>query len=554
MADAHVVTPAPFNEAVRTYAPGSVEAASVEARLVTLSDANTEIPMIIDGKPVMTAERHQLRAPHRHQMMLGEFAGGGTREVDAAIAAALRAQPAWASTPYHQRAAVFLRAASLLAGPWRDTVNAATMLGQGKTVQQAEIDAACELIDFWRFNVHFGDQVLANQPISDPAAWNRLQYRALEGFVFAVTPFNFTSIAGNLPTSAALMGNVVVWKPAAQTLLVCHFLMELLRQAGLPDGVINMVAGKPAPISEQVLSHRDLAGIHFTGSTGVFQGMWKRVGNNIANYRTYPRLVGETGGKDFVIAHESADQRALVTALVRGAFEYQGQKCSAASRAYVPRSMWRRIKAELADQVESIAMGDVADFRNFMGAVINEAAFKKHRGAIAYARNHSSGSIVAGGHTDSSEGWFVRPTVVETSDPSFRLMEEELFGPILTVYPYPDREWEKTLDLLDATSPYALTGAVFARDRDAVATAEARLVNAAGNFYINDKPTGAVVGQQPFGGARASGTNDKAGSYLNLLRWVSPRTIKETYVPPTDYRHPYMGNDGADGAEGRRRS
>ncbi|HEV1996538.1 MAG TPA: L-glutamate gamma-semialdehyde dehydrogenase [Candidatus Dormibacteraeota bacterium] len=543
MADAHVVTPTPINEPVRAYAPGSPGRDLVKARLAALSDAVTEIPMVIGGKPVMTAERQQLHAPHRHELVIGEFAGGSSKEVDAAIAAALRARPAWATTPYRERAAIFLRAAALLAGPWRDTVNAATMLGQSKTVQQAEIDSACELIDFWRFNVHFGDQILAQQPMSDPTAWNRLEYRALEGFVFAITPFNFTSIAGNLPTAPALMGNVVVWKPAAQTMLVCHFLMEVLRQAGLPDGVINMVAGKPAPISEQLLSHRDLAGVHFTGSTGVFQSMWKKVGNSIANYRTYPRLVGETGGKDFVIAHESADEQALVTALVRGAFEYQGQKCSAASRAYVPRAMWERIKGELTGQVESIRMGDPADFRNFMGAVINEAAFKKHRGAIAYAKNNSKSSIVAGGRTDSSEGWFVRPTVVETSDPGFRLMEEELFGPVLTVYPYPDREWDKTLDIVDRTSPYALTGAVFARDRDAVASADARLVNAAGNFYINDKPTGAVVGQQPFGGARGSGTNDKAGSHLNLLRWVSARTVKETYVPATDYRHPYMSED-----------
>ena len=540
MADAHVSTPTPANEPVRTYAPGTADRASVKARLATLSDAVTEIPMVIGGKPVTTSERHQVRAPHRHELVVGEFSGGGVKEVDAAIKAALAARQEWAATPYRERAAVFLRAAAMLAGPWRDTINAATMLGQSKTVQQAEIDAACELIDFWRFNVHYGDQVLAQQPMSDPTAWNRLEYRPLEGFVFAVTPFNFTSIAGNLPTAPAIMGNVVVWKPAAQTMLVCHFLMQVLQQAGLPDGVINMVAGNPVPIGDQVLAHRDLAGVHFTGSTGVFHSMWRKVGNNIGNYRTYPRLVGETGGKDFVIAHESADETALVTALIRGAFEYQGQKCSAASRAYIPRSMWKRIKPALTEQVDGIAMGDVADFRNFMGAVINEAAFKKHRSAIAYAKGNSKSAIVAGGRTDGGDGWFVRPTVVETTDPSFRLLEEELFGPILTVYPYPDREWDKTLDLVDSTSPYALTGAVFARDRAAVATADARLVNAAGNFYVNDKPTGAVVGQQPFGGARASGTNDKAGSYLNLLRWASPRTVKETYVAPTDYRHPYM--------------
>jgi 1-pyrroline-5-carboxylate dehydrogenase len=543
MADAHVTFPIPVNEPVRTYAPGSAERVSIQARLAELADAGTEIPMVIGGKPVMTADRRQIHPPHRHELVVGEYARGGRAEVQAAIDAALAVRPAWAATPYQDRAAVFMRAAALLAGPFRDSVNAATMLGQGKTVQQAEIDAACELIDFWRFNVHYGDQVLAQQPISDPTAWNRLEYRGLEGFIFAVAPFNFTSIAGNLPTAPALMGNVVVFKPSPESLLACHFLMQALRLGGLPDGVINMVAGDAAKIADQVLAHPSLAGVHFTGSTGVFQSIWRKVGNNVARYRTYPRLVGETGGKDFVVAHESADEAGLMTALLRGAFEYQGQKCSAASRAYVPRSMWKRIKQDFVDQVESIPMGDVANFRNFMGAVINEEAFKRHRAAIAYAKGNGKSSVVAGGRTDDSEGWFVRPTVVETSDPRFKLLEEELFGPILTVYPYPDREFEKTLDLVDSTSPYALTGAVFARDREAVITASNRLVNAAGNFYVNDKPTGAVVGQQPFGGARASGTNDKAGSHLNLVRWVSPRTVKETYVPPTDYRHPYMAEE-----------
>ena len=543
MADAHVTTPPPHNEPVRTYAPGSPERASVRARLAELSDAVTEIPMVIAGKPVMTGTRVTLTAPHRHELVVGEYSLGGKEEIASAINGALAARPAWAATPFRERAAVFLRAAALLAGPYRDTVNAATMLGQSKTVQQAEIDSACELIDFWRFNVHFADGILAQQPISDPAAWNRLEYRPLEGFVFAVTPFNFTSIALNLPTAPALMGNVVVFKPSKESLLACHFLMEVLRVAGLPDGVINMVSGDPAKIGDQVLAHPDLAGVHFTGSTGVFQSIWKKVGAGVAGYRTYPRLVGETGGKDFIVAHESADEAALVTAMIRGAFEYQGQKCSAASRAYVPKSMWKRIKHDLIEQVEGIRMGDVADFGNFMGAVISESAFKKHRSAIEFARKSADGEVVAGGRTDATRGWFVRPTVIETGNPAFRLLGEELFGPILTVYPYPDREYQKTLDLVDATSPYALTGAVFARDRAAVQAAADRLVNAAGNFYVNDKPTGAVVGQQPFGGARASGTNDKAGSPLNLLRWVSPRTVKETYVAPTEYRHPYMADD-----------
>jgi 1-pyrroline-5-carboxylate dehydrogenase len=522
------------------------ERASIRARLAELTDAATEIPMVIGGKPVMSASLRQIMAPHRHELVVGRHATGGVKETQAAIDAALAARPGWAATPYQDRAAIFLRAAALLAGPWRDTINAAAMLDQSKTVHQAEIDSACELIDFWRFNVHYGDEILAQQPLSDPGAWNRLEYRGLEGFVFAVTPFNFTSIALNLPTAPALMGNTVVFKPSRETLLVCHFLMEVLRIAGLPDGVINMIAGDSVQISAQVLADPNLAGINFTGSTGVFQSLWKTVGKNIAKYRTYPRLVGETGGKDFILAHTSADEAALTTAMIRGAFEYQGQKCSAPSRAYVPQSIWKRIKGDLAEQVEGIPMGDVADFGNFMGAVINEEAFKKHKGAIAYARNNGKSTIVAGGRTDSRRGWFVRPTIIETTDPGFRLMEEELFGPILTIYAYPDREFEKTLDIVDRTSPYALTGAIFARDRGAVMRAAERLVNAAGNFYVNDKPTGAVVGQQPFGGARASGTNDKAGSPLNLLRWTSARTVKETYLPPTDYRYPFMAGDEAD--------
>ncbi len=417
------------------------------------------------------------------------------------------------------------------------------MLGQSKTAHQAEIDAACELIDFWRYNAHFGDQLLRQQPSNDPTAWNRLEYRPLEGFVFAVSPFNFTSIAGNLPTAPMLMGNTVVFKPATQTLLACHFLMEILVEAGMPPGVINLVSGNPADISAKVLGHPDLAGIHFTGSTEVFQGMWREVGQHVDRYRTYPRLVGETGGKDFVFAHESADADALRTALVRGAFEYQGQKCSAASRAYVPQSIWKSIKGDLVDIVDSLPQGDVADFGNFMGAVIDGRAYANHMKAIDYAKKSDTAKVVAGGKGDDKVGWFIRPTVIETTDPDFKLMKEELFGPILTVYPYPDGKYQETLELADRTSPYGLTGAIFARDRDAIRRASETLVNAAGNFYINDKPTGAVVGLQPFGGARASGTNDKAGSFLNLIRWVSPRVIKETYVPATDHRYSYMDPD-----------
>ena len=543
MADSITRVPVPVNEPVRNYGPGSAEKVTLKARLAELSDARTEVPMVIGGKRAKGTERRLLRSPHRKELVIAQYAYGGTRDVTAAINAALKARQAWAAAPFADRAGVFLRAAALLAGPWRDTINAATMLGQSKTVHQAEIDAACELIDFLRYNVAYAERIYEQQPTNDATAWNHMEYRPLEGFVFAVPPFNFTSIVGNLPTSAALMGNVVVFKPSTQTMLVAHFLVELLEAAGLPPGVINLVAGDAGEIAGQVLSHRELAGIHFTGSTAVFQGMWKTVAQNLEKYRTYPRLVGETGGKDFIFAHESADVDALRTALVRGAFEYQGQKCSACSRAYVPQSMWKRLKPDITDQVEHIEQGDVADFRNFMGAVIDGRAFKTHKSAIDYANRSNTATIVAGGRTDDREGWFVRPTIIETTDPNFRWMREELFGPILTVYPYPDGKFEETLEVCDNTSPYGLTGAIFAQDRYAIRTASDRLVNAAGNFYINDKPTGAVVGLQPFGGARASGTNDKAGSYLNLLRWTSARTVKETLVPPTDYRYPYMGEE-----------
>ena len=545
-ADGHFQVPRPTNEPVRQYGPGDAHRRTIKARLASLTDARTEIPMMIGGEHRAGNGQGDLRAPHRKELSIGRYAVGVTKDFDDAINSALKARKSWAATSYHERAEVMLRAASLLAGPWRDTVNAATMLGQSKTVHQAEIDSACETIDFWRFNAYFGDELLRQQPFNDATAWNRFEYRPLEGFVFAVSPFNFTSIAANLPTAPMLMGNTVVFKPATQTLLVAHFLMELFAEAGLPPGVINMVSGSASEISERVLHHPDLAGIHFTGSTEVFQHMWKTVGANIDRYRTYPRLVGETGGKDFVVAHESADMDSLRTALVRGAFEYQGQKCSAASRAYIPQTMWKQLRSEMADLVDAIPQGDIADFKNFMGAVIDGNAYARHMEAIGYARKTDGAKVVAGGTGDDSVGWFVRPTVIETTDPDFRLLKEELFGPILTVYPYPDGKFEETLELCDRTSPYGLTGAVFARDRKAIRTASEKLVNAAGNFYINDKPTGAVVGQQPFGGARASGTNDKAGSFLNLIRWTSPRVIKETHVPPTDHRYPFMDADPND--------
>ena len=539
-ADGHFKVPTPVNEPIRAYAPGDPNRTSLKAKLAELTDARTEVPMQIGGERRWGASRSEIRSPHRKELAIAQYAVGSSKDFGDAIEAALKARQMWAATSYQERAAVLLRAAALLAGPWRDTINAATMLGQSKTVHQAEIDAACETVDFWRYNAYFGDQLLTQQPFNDGTAWNRLEYRPLEGFVFAVSPFNFTSIAGNLPTAAALMGNTVVFKPATQTLLVSHFLMELLTEAGLPPGVINMVSGSAAKISEQVLAHERLVGIHFTGSTEVFRGMWKEVGANVERYRTYPRLVGETGGKDFIVAHESADQDALQTALIRGAFEYQGQKCSAASRAYIPQSMWKNFRSELVEKVDAIPQGDVADFRNFMGAVIDEKAYEKHMGAIEFARKSDKAKVIAGGKGDDEVGWFVRPTVIETTDPDFKLLREELFGPILTVYPYADGKFEETLELCDRTSPYGLTGAIFATDREAIRQASNVLVNAAGNFYINDKPTGAVVGLQPFGGARASGTNDKAGSILNLIRWTSPRMIKETYAPPTNHRYPFM--------------
>lgn len=533
----------PVNEPVRAYPAGSAERAHLRRALARLQTSPRALPMHIGGLPVEgSGASFTVRAPHRHAQELGHLHQATVADVEGAVDAALVAGRDWSHTTLEERAAVFLRAAELLSGPWRDRVNAATILGQSKSVQQAEIDAACELIDFWRFNVHYAFQLREDQPISPTGVWNRTELRPLEGFVVAITPFNFTSIAGNLPTAPALMGNVVVWKPSVTSMLAASAIIEVLEEAGLPPGVINMVTGHGAGALDAAISHPGLAGIHFTGSTETFQGLWRQVAGNLGNYRTYPRLVGETGGKDFVLAHESASPEALLVGLLRGAFEYQGQKCSAASRAYIPRRLWEELRGPLAQETEAIPMGDPSDFSNFMGAVIDERAFRKHEAALRAAAQDPALEIVAGGTCDASTGWFVRPTIIATEDPHHPLLERELFGPVLTVHPY-DGDWETVLRLVDETSPYALTGAIFATDRRAIETGMRALRHAAGNFYVNDKPTGAVVGQQPFGGARQSGTNDKAGSALNLLRWASPRSLKETFVPATDWRYPHMEPD-----------
>ncbi|MFM1773490.1 MAG: hypothetical protein RL124_262 [Acidobacteriota bacterium] len=533
----------PVNEPVKNYEPGSVERKTLQATLATMSSEQVDMPLWINGKAIQTGRTGQAVMPHRHKHVVGHYHQAGETEVQSAINAALKVHHEWSSWPWEKRAQIFLKAADLLAGPWRDRINASTMLGQSKTVHQSEIDAACELIDFFRFNVHFYEKALQLQPLSTPEVHNRLDHRPLEGFIFAVSPFNFTSIAANLSCAPALCGNTVVWKPATTSTLSAHYLMQLLTEAGLPDGVINLVYGSGAQIGSQMLQQRNLAGIHFTGSTTVFQNMWKTVGDRIHQYRDYPRLVGETGGKDFILAHSSADPKVLVTALVRGSFEYQGQKCSASSRAYIPQSIWSQIETELIEQVESIKVGDVSDFTNFMGAVIDAPSFASHKKAIEEARHTAGTRILAGGVCDDREGYFVRPTIILTDNPKYSTMCEELFGPILTIYVYPDAKWSDMFSVVDQSTHYALTGAVFAQDRSALEEATKALRYSAGNFYLNDKPTGAMVGQQPFGGARASGTNDKGGSMLNLLRWISPRTIKETHRPPTDYRYPYMGQD-----------
>ena len=538
MFNGHRRIPPPVNDPVKSYAPGSPERASIKARLACMASEVVDIPLIIGGKAVTTGSTADAVMPHDHAHVLGHYHKASEAHVQQAIAAAQAAHDEWASWSFDDRAAIMLKAAELLTTTWRDTINAATMLGQSKTVFQAEIDSGSEIVDFWRFNVHYGQELLDEQPVSDHTMWNQLEYRALEGFVYAVTPFNFTSIAANLPTAPALMGNTVVWKPASSAMFAAHYLMKLYEAAGMPPGVINMVAGDAGMISKALLSHRDLAGVHFTGSTEVFNDMWKTIGASMGSYRSYPRIVGETGGKDFILAHPSADPAALATAIVRGGFEFQGQKCSAASRVYVPRSLWNEVRDRSIAMMADIKMGDVSDFRHFMGAVIDKRAFDKISGYIDHARKNAT--IIAGGGYDDSKGYFIEPTLVQADDPGYKLLCEEIFGPVVTAHVYDDAKWKQIMTVVDTTSPYALTGAVFAQERRAILEASDALRNAAGNFYINDKPTGAVVGQQPFGGARASGTNDKAGSKLNLVRWVSARTIKENFNPPRDYKYPFM--------------
>ncbi|HNR86052.1 MAG TPA: L-glutamate gamma-semialdehyde dehydrogenase [Taishania sp.] len=542
MANAFFNVPTPVNEPVRAYIPGSKEHTDLINKYKELyTQAEIEVPMYIGGKEVKSDDKRPMTPPHDHQKVLGYYYQGNAKNVEQAIEAAMNAREAWANTPWEQRAAVFLRAAELLAGPFRDKMNAATMLAQSKNVFQAEIDAACEMIDFFRFNVQYMTDIYRDQPISSPGVWNRMEYRPLEGFVFALSPFNFTSICANLSASPAMMGNVVVWKPAASQIYSAAVIMELFKAAGLPDGVINMVAVDGATAGEVIFKHKDFAGIHFTGSTGVFRNLWKTIGENLDKYKSYPRIVGETGGKDFVVAHKSANAAEVATALSRGAFEYQGQKCSAASRAYIPSNLWNEVKEILVSQVSSMKMGSPEDTSNFINAVIDKKAFGKITEYIEYIKNASDAEIVVGGNYDGSKGYFIEPTVCVTTNPKFKTMEEEIFGPVLTIYVYDENKYEETLKLVDETSEYALTGSIMATDRYAIDLAVNMLRNAAGNFYINDKPTGAVVGQQPFGGARGSGTNDKAGSAMNLMRWVSLRTIKETFVTPKDYKYPFLG-------------
>jgi 1-pyrroline-5-carboxylate dehydrogenase len=537
------VIPRPTNEPVLTYAPGTPERAKLKRELDDQAARVVDVPLLIGGCEVRTGDTFDVVMPHAHGQVIARAHRAGPKEIDAAVKAALEARHDWSRTPWEERAAVFMRAADLLAGPYRQTLNAATMLGQSKTAFQSEIDAVCETADFFRFNSHFAEIIDGMQPVSERGVWNHADYRPLEGFVYAISPFNFTAIGANLSGAPAIMGNTVVWKPAHAAILSGYRIMRLWEAAGLPPGVVNFIAGDPARITADLLARPTLAGVHFTGSTAVFQSMWKTIAGNIASYRSYPRIVGETGGKDFIIAHPSAEVAALRTAIVRGAFEYQGQKCSAASRAYVPRSVWAQLEAPLLEETASLTVGDPRDFRNFMAAVIDQRAFEKIGRYIERARSGGGAKVLVGGETDGRDGWFVRPTIIEAERPDYVTMCEEIFGPVITVYVYDDAEWPKALELVDRTSPYALTGSVFARDRVAIQEAIAALRDAAGNFYVNDKPTGAVVGQQPFGGGRASGTNDKAGSVLNLLRWVSPRAIKETFVPSTDYRYPFMAEE-----------
>jgi 1-pyrroline-5-carboxylate dehydrogenase len=535
--------PYPANESVLVYAPGSPEKASLKAELKKMLGEEIEIPLIIGGKEVKTGNLADCRCPHDHNHVLGRYHKAGPDEITMAVDEANKAWKDWSEMDWVSRASIFLRAAELLTTKYRDVVNASTMLGQSKTVHQAEIDAACELIDFYRYNPYYMQKIYEEQPDSSPGIWNYVEYRALEGFVFAITPFNFTSIAGNLPTSPAMMGNTVLWKPASSAVYSAYFIALLLKEAGLPDGVINFIPGPGRYVGDPVLEKDDLAGVHFTGSTAVFQAIWKTIGSSIINYKTYPRIVGETGGKDFIFVHSSTDVEAVATALLRGAYEYQGQKCSAVSRAYIPADVWPAVKDQLLDELQTLKMGDVLDFSNFMAAVIDKAAFDSIVEYIEYAKNSETAEIIFGGTYDDSKGYFIQPTVVVVTDPHHKLMEEEIFGPVLTIYIYPENQFTETLELCDTTSPYALTGSIFANDRKAIIEAYQSLRHAAGNFYINDKPTGAVVGQQPFGGARGSGTNDKAGSFMNLLRWVSARTVKENLNPPKDYRYPFLGEE-----------
>lgn len=543
MSNAIFEVPIAINESILSYAPGSVERAEVQSAIAELKSKKLDIPMYIGGKKITTENKVEIHPPHEKSHCLGHYSKGNSSHVEMAIKAALKAKVAWEKMGWQDRAAIFLKAADLLAGPYRAKMNAATMLGQSKNIFQAEIDAVAELCDFLRYNVQFMTQIYSEQPESSNGTWNRMEHRPLEGFVFALTPFNFTSIAGNLPSAPAMLGNVVVWKPAETQIYSATVIMEIFEAAGLPKGVINLVYADGPVMGDVILNHRDFAGIHFTGSTKVFQILWQTIGNNIAKYKSYPRIVGETGGKDFVVAHPSSNAKQVATALSRGAFEFQGQKCSAASRAYIPTSLWGDVKKYLSEDLKSMKMGSPEDFTNYINAVIDERAFDKISGYIAEAKKSSDAEIFLGGGYEKTVGYFIEPTVIVTTDPHFLTMEEEIFGPVLTIYVYEDNKYEETLDLVDSTSPYALTGAIFARDREVISSTAYKLRNTAGNFYINDKPTGAVVGQQPFGGARGSGTNDKAGSILNLLRWISPRTIKESFVPPSDYRYPFLQPD-----------
>jgi 1-pyrroline-5-carboxylate dehydrogenase len=533
--------PIAVNEPIREYAPGSPERAAVSAAYKKMYDSSVEVPMYINGENIKTGDTGTMSPPHDHKHILGTYHKAEKNHIETAISTALEAREKWANIPWEQRAAIFLRAAELIAGPYRAKINAATMLAQSKTIFQAEIDASCELIDFLRFNVQYMTEIYAEQPESTSGAWNRLEYRPLEGFVYAITPFNFTAIAANLPASAALMGNVVVWKPSDSQMYSAKIILDVFKEAGVPPGVINMVMGDPVMITDTVLASPDFSGVHFTGSTNVFKGIWQKIGTNIHNYKTYPRIVGETGGKDFIVAHKSSNPIQVAVAMIRGAFEFQGQKCSAASRCYISKSIWKDVEKELTKEMATLKMGSPEDMSNFITAVIHEGSFDKLASYIDQAKKDSNAHIIAGGNYDKSEGYFIEPTVIVTDDPKYTTMCNELFGPVLTVYLFDDDNWSKTLEMIDQTSDYALTGAVLSEDRYALEEAVKALQNAAGNFYINDKPTGAVVGQQPFGGARASGTNDKAGSKLNLYRWISPRMIKETFVTPTDYRYPFLG-------------